>query len=244
MENPQTGGKCNVYVWFDRKVPFYVGLGGTKRLKSRHRNKWASNRRKESESRNDFVQEVVFSGSRRACEDVETFLISSWGSVVNGGILFNFTEGGDGGDTFTNASEEEKARRRQLSQIRGKLATKDKDPDGKSSQARAKCKILHSQKDDQGKSLVAKKAGIASALARQDLKDEWGRNLVSMSSWMAKKQKPIKVTSLVTGEEFIFPSAQTAAKILGLSQPSLSRVARGERKRHKNYTAEYLDHGN
>jgi hypothetical protein len=61
---------------------------------------------------------------------------------------------------------------------------------------------------------------------------------------MAKKQKPIKVTSLVTGEEFIFPSAQTAAKILGLSQPSLSRVARGERKRHKNYTAEYLDHGN
>jgi hypothetical protein len=236
--------QCNVYVWYDKKVPFYVGIGGDSRVKSKRRNKWATGRRKDSEARGDFSQEVIFSGLRNSCEGIERHLIASWKSVSQGGILFNFTEGGDGGDTFTNASEEEKARRRQLSRIRGKLATKDKDPDGKSSQARAKCKILHSQKDNQGKSLVAKKAGIASALARQDLKDEWGRNLVSMSSWMAKKQKPIKVTSLVTGEEFIFPSAQTAAKILGLSQPSLSRVARGERKRHKNYTAEYLDHGN
>jgi hypothetical protein len=170
-------------------------------------------------------------------------LISTYGSVVNGGLLFNFTAGGDGGDTFSNASESEKERRRELSRLRGLSATKDKDPDGKSTEARRKCQILHSNRDEDGKSVVAKRAGAASAESRKNLLDEWGRSLISLSSWMAKKQKIIKVIDLDTNEEFIFPSAQVAAKSLGISQPCLSRVARGERKRHKNYTAEYLTSG-
>lgn len=241
MSDPQ---QCNVYLWLDNNVPFYVGIGGQKRLKAKRRNKWATARRKESESRGDFRQEVVFSGQRVSCETVERHLISSYGSVVSGGTLFNFTEGGDGGDTFSNASDSEKTRRRELSRLRGLQATSVKDADGKSTEARRKCQILHSIKDENGKSLVAKKAGIASAESRKHLLDEWGRSLVSLSSWMAKKQKVIRVINLDTNEEFIFPSAQVAAKSLGLRQPSLSRVARGERKRHKNYIAEYVTNGN
>ena len=54
-------------------------------------------RRKESELRGVFRQEVVFSGKRISCEGVERHLISCYGSVVSGGLLFNFTPGGDGG---------------------------------------------------------------------------------------------------------------------------------------------------
>ena len=98
MKNSQ---ECNVYVWFDKKVPFYVGIGGETRLKSKRRNKWATGRRKESELRGDFLQEVVFSGGRPSCETMEKHLISWWKSVKDGGFLFNFTDGGDGGDTFS-----------------------------------------------------------------------------------------------------------------------------------------------
>jgi hypothetical protein len=93
--------QCNVYVWYDKKVPFYVGIGGDSRVKSKRRNKWATGRRKDSEARGDFSQEVIFSGLRSSCEVIERHLIASWKSVSQGGILFNFTEGGDGGDTFS-----------------------------------------------------------------------------------------------------------------------------------------------
>ena len=234
---------CNVYLWLDDNTPFYVGIGGDKRLSQVKRNKWATNRRKQAESQGSFRQEVVLQGSRSACNETEKLLISAYGSVVNGGLLFNFTEGGDGGDTFSSASDSEKIRRRELSRLRGLNATAVKDPDGKSTEARRKSKLLHSVKDVDGKSVVAKRAGAAAAESRKNLIDEWGRSLVSLSSWMAKKQKVIKVTNLDTKEELIFPSARIAAKSLGLSQPALSRVARGERKRYKNYTAEYLTNG-
>lgn len=94
MSEPQ---QCNVYLWLDNNVPFYVGIGGDKRLLSKKRNKWATNRRQQAEERGSFRQEVILAGSRPACCSTEELLISTYGSVVNGGLLFNFTPGGDGG---------------------------------------------------------------------------------------------------------------------------------------------------
>lgn len=88
---------CNVYLWLDDNVPFYVGVGGDKRLRKTTRNKWATNRRKKAESEGKFKQEVVLRGSRSSCCETEKLLILAYGSVVNGGLLFNFTPGGDGG---------------------------------------------------------------------------------------------------------------------------------------------------
>lgn len=88
-------------MWFDGQTPFYVGIGDEHRLKRRERNKWATTRRKEAESRGTFKQEIVFKGPRQSCIETEKFLISQYKSVRDGGCLFNFTEGGDGGDTFS-----------------------------------------------------------------------------------------------------------------------------------------------
>ena len=36
-----------------------------------------------------------------SCENIEKHLIFSWKSVREGGLLFNFTKGGEGGETFS-----------------------------------------------------------------------------------------------------------------------------------------------
>ena len=92
---------CHVYVWYDKYRPFYVGIGGDKRLKSQKRNKQATSRRKRAETLGTFKQEVIVTGSRQNCGEVEKLLIRTYGSVSQGGLLFNFTPGGDGGDTFS-----------------------------------------------------------------------------------------------------------------------------------------------
>jgi len=99
---------CHVYVWYDKYRPFYVGIGGDNRLKSSKRNKRATSRRKKAEALGTFKQEVVLSGSRKNCGEVEKLLIRTYGSVSQGGLLFNFTEGGDGGDTFSAQTPERK----------------------------------------------------------------------------------------------------------------------------------------
>jgi hypothetical protein len=88
---------CHVYIWYDKYRPFYVGIGGDNRLKSPKRNKQATSRRKRAETLGTFKQEVVLSGSRKNCSEVEKLLIYTYGSVSKGGLLFNFTAGGDGG---------------------------------------------------------------------------------------------------------------------------------------------------
>jgi hypothetical protein len=99
---------CHVYIWYDKYRPFYVGIGGDNRLKSPKRNKQATSRRKRAETSGTFKQEVVLSGSRKNCSEVEKLLIYTYGSVSKGGLLFNFTEGGDGGDTFSAQTPERK----------------------------------------------------------------------------------------------------------------------------------------
>jgi hypothetical protein len=93
MKNTQ---ECNVYLWLDENVPFYVGIGPKSRAECRKHNKQAEGRRKTSETRKAFRIDYVFSGSRPSCESIECFLISCFGSVTSGGLLFNFTPGGDG----------------------------------------------------------------------------------------------------------------------------------------------------
>jgi hypothetical protein len=99
---------CNVYVWYDNNRPFYVGIGGDNRLKSTKRNRRATSRRKRAEDAGAFRQEVVLTASRQNCCEVEKLLIKTYGSVSNGGLLFNFTSGGDGGDTFSAQTLERK----------------------------------------------------------------------------------------------------------------------------------------
>jgi hypothetical protein len=100
--------ECHVYVWYDKYRPFYVGIGGDNRLKSTKRNKQATSRRKRAETLGTFKQEVILTGSRKNCSEVEKLLIYTYGSVSRGGLLFNFTEGGDGGDTFSAQTPERK----------------------------------------------------------------------------------------------------------------------------------------
>jgi hypothetical protein len=240
MESPPTGGKCNVYIWFDKEVPFYVGIGGVKRLKSRHRNKWATSRRKESEKRNDFIQEVVFSGDRRTCEEIETFLITVWGSVVNGGILFNFTSGGDGMKNTYNIPPDSLG-----------AMQKGRKSGGSSSMAKN-----HQIKDEKGFSVFAKRAGQLSDVslnfeekqqrskkglqALHSAKDENGRSLHGLKSPFAKNKRLTKVTHIASGETFTYDSATLAAKSLQLNRGDLCSCARGEIQSVKGYKAEYI----
>lgn len=93
MSDPQ---QCNVYLWLDNNLPFYVGIGPTSRAQCRKHNKQAEGRRKNAEKRNSFRIDYVFTGSRVSCEGIERHLILCYGSVTLGGLLFNFTPGGDG----------------------------------------------------------------------------------------------------------------------------------------------------
>ena len=77
-------------------------------MKSKRRNKAATSKRKNAEKNGTFRLEVVFSGSRKNCKEIESFLISSYGSITEGGKLLNFTKGGDGGDTFSYQTPERK----------------------------------------------------------------------------------------------------------------------------------------
>ena len=99
---------CHVYIWYDSHRPFYVGIGNDNRIKSSKRNKRATARRKRAEAAGTFRQEVILTASRRSCGEVEKLLIFTYGSISSGGLLFNFTEGGDGGDTFSAQPQEKK----------------------------------------------------------------------------------------------------------------------------------------
>lgn len=240
MEKHQNGGQCNVYVWFDRKDPFYVGIGGEKRLKSKYRNKWAMARRRESELRGDFRQEVVFTGQRSSCETIETHLIFCWGSVVNNGILFNFTPGGDGMKDTYNIPPESLLFIKE-GRIRG----------GKTSMLKN-----HSVKNDQGKSEFAVRAGNLSAntISPEEKKDRskkalevlhssvdsYGRSLHGLKSPFSRNKRRTQVTKIDTGEIFEFDSAHLAAKTLGLNRGDLCSCARGEIPSVKGYTAKYI----
>jgi hypothetical protein len=129
--------ECSVYLWMDRNTPFYVGIGSKKRSKCRSHNKQAEGRRLKSEASKSFRIDYLHTGSRLSCADLESFLICHYGSVVNGGLLFNFTPGGDGG-VDSNLLPKESLDRMKAGCSRGGKTTHLKYPD----LAKTKCKKL------------------------------------------------------------------------------------------------------
>jgi hypothetical protein len=70
---------------------------------------------------------------------------------------------------------------------------------------------------------------------------EEGRKALQRSGYNQGKRnsKPIVVTHIQSGESFVFPSASTAARFLGLSQGNLSKAARDGGKT-RGFSAVYL----
>jgi hypothetical protein len=99
-----------VYLWCDNDVPFYVGKGDSTRPYSwKSRNRRIKYKRKKCEEMGTFNIFIVSTGltNEYAC-----YLEKS--IIKNNPQLFNYTFGGDGGDTFTKLTEEEKQRKRKL----------------------------------------------------------------------------------------------------------------------------------
>ena len=130
--------------------------------------------------------------------------------------------------------------------------------------ARKMNEVIHTKKDEQGRSIAAVKA----AEAAHAEKDEQGRSLVAMTmnevihaekddqgrsiaavragveagkKAIERQSKRILLTKIGTGEVLEFSSAREAVRALSLNQGSLCSVARGEAKQHRGYTAVYLD---
>lgn len=99
-----------VYLWCDGDTPFYVGKGDTDRpysLKSRNRR--IKYKRNMCEKMGTFNVFIVSTGltNEYACY-LEKIIIK------NNPHFYNYTFGGDGGDTFTKLTESEKQRKRKL----------------------------------------------------------------------------------------------------------------------------------
>jgi hypothetical protein len=103
-----------------------VGIGPESRAKCRKHNKQAEGRRKNSELRKSFHIDFIYSGPRPYCEDIEKHLIAYYGSVANGGLLANFTPGGDGLKGKENLTQEQLERMREGGR-RGGFASKPAD---------------------------------------------------------------------------------------------------------------------
>ena len=94
-----------VYEHLRDSVVFYVGMGKPGREKDKkngrshfHRGVWNL-----SEDEGSFECRIVFRGTRKECEEEEKRRIKLYGKRCDDtGTLVNFTDGGDGGDTWTN----------------------------------------------------------------------------------------------------------------------------------------------
>jgi len=64
--------------------------------------------------------------------------------------------------------------------------------------------------------------------------------LKNTESWCEKRKKKVRVINLETKECREFPSIAEACRIFSLNPGHLASVARGERKSHRGYRAEYV----
>ena len=114
--------------------------------------------------------------------------------------------------------------------------------------------IVHSEKDEDGKSVHAKRMAASrrkledgrTAICVDNMrrcnevihaeKDGWGRSVYSTKNNFGERSRPIVTHCIATGEELEFPSISVACKILDLQQSHVSGVLSGDRKTHKGYT--------
>ncbi len=97
------------YVYLHRRnhIPFYVGMGqGSRRNSKKRRNKFHLSVWQKAEEENSFQCEIIFEGTRKECCDKEKQLIKFYGKKIDGGILCNFADGGDGGNTVTKQNRD------------------------------------------------------------------------------------------------------------------------------------------
>ena len=211
---------CSVYIWYEGNRPFYVGMGNSRRLKNRQRNPHATIRRKKAEQAGIFRQEVVLSGSRKSCEETEKFLISFYGSVTEGGLLFNFSAGGEGGDTFTFQSEE---RKREITKKR-KQKLKDGQFKTMGKAGGTRTKELHPDlAPEWAKQMVNERKGIHDP-SKKDRVEEGVRR----GRKKAKKVLSKPVLCVTTGT--LYPSLREAGRNTGVCHASISACCRGKQK--------------
>lgn len=91
-----------VYIHKRGNVPFYVGMGqGNRSISKKRRNNFHLNIWKKAEDEKSFQCEIIFEGTRDECAEEEKRMIKMYGKKVDGGLLCNFADGGDGGNTLT-----------------------------------------------------------------------------------------------------------------------------------------------
>jgi hypothetical protein len=96
-----------VYIHKRGDVPFYVGMGqGSRCISKKRRNNFHLNTWQKAEDENSFQCEIIFEGTRDECAKEEKRMIKMYGKKVDGGILCNFADGGDGGNTLTEDNME------------------------------------------------------------------------------------------------------------------------------------------
>lgn len=96
-----------VYVHKRFGAPFYVGMGqGGRCISKKRRNNFHLNTWKKAEDENSFQCEIIFEGTRNECMEEERRMIKMYGKKVEGGLLCNFADGGDGGNTLTEYNRE------------------------------------------------------------------------------------------------------------------------------------------
>ena len=116
--------------------------------------------------------------------------------------------------------------------------------------------IVHSEKDEDGKSLFAKRmvesqkklpdgrraVSVKNVTKTNETihseKDCWGRSKHTLKN---TQQKPIRLINLKTGETHDFPSQGVAAKVMGLHQSKLSEVLNGHRKSTGGFYVQLLE---
>ena len=97
--------KSVVYEHLRDSVVFYVGMGkpGREKDKKNSRSHFHLGVWNLSEDEGSFECRIVFRGTRKECEEEEKRRIKLYGKRCDDtGTLVNFTDGGDGGDTWTN----------------------------------------------------------------------------------------------------------------------------------------------
>jgi len=85
----------------DDQTPYYIGKGSKRRAWEKHKRANGSDLRPRDRSKIQIIKENL---SQQEAWDLETELIEHYGKLVNGGILVNSNDGGEGGIVLSPGS--------------------------------------------------------------------------------------------------------------------------------------------